>query len=316
MTAASGPVHPAGPPVVGPVVGLGELLWDLLPDGPACGGAPANTACQVAALGRPAAVASRVAADPLGDSAIEHVASLGVECGGIQRGPAPPRGPATGTVAVAVDAEGRPAYEFARDPAWDHLEWTPAFESLASRASAVVFGTLAQRAEASRRTIRSFLAATRRDCLRVFDVNLRQDFFTAAVIRESIALCDVLKLNREELPIVAEACGLTNSADPVAVLVQLAGLHELSLAALTLGPEGSILVVGGRVSRRTASAIRVVDTVGAGDAFTAGLVVGLLAGAGTAVGHGDWTISAVEAIHDAAAAAAARACGHRGAMPP
>lgn len=312
MTAVAGPTVSDGRRASGPVVGLGELLWDLLPDGPACGGAPANAACQVASLGVPAAVVSRVATDQLGDRAIALLVSLGVDCGCIQRGQSPPEGPATGTVDVTVDADGKPAYVFARDPAWDHLEWTGDLQSLAARASAVVFGTLAQRAEASRSVIRRFLGATRRECLRVFDVNLRQTFYSADVIRDSLAICEVLKLNGEELPIVAKACGVTHVEDPASAIGQILSGRELLAAAVTLGGEGSIVVAGETVSRLPAAAVHVVDTVGAGDAFTAGLVTGLLGGD---IDSG-FDERVVVAAHERAVALAARACGHRGAMPP
>jgi fructokinase len=315
-TSTSAPDAPAAHRVVapqylgqGPVIGLGELLWDLLPDGPACGGAPANAACQVAALGWPAAVVSRVAADPLGQTAIDFLRSHRLDCRGIQID-LTPQGPATGTVEVEVDAEGRPSYHFATDPAWDHLTWSETLAAFAREASAVVFGTLAQRAALSRSTIHRFLSTTSPRCLRVFDVNLRQSFFTADVIRESLDRASVLKLNLEELPAVAQACDIT-ATDRSAALVDLARRFELIAVALTCGPDGSVIATTGSISTRPATAVTVVDTVGAGDAFTAGLVTGLLATRSA----GPPAADTLETIHDLASALAGIACGHRGAMP-
>ena len=206
----------------------------------------------------------------------------------------------TGTVAVSLSPAGDARYEFAADVAWDHLAWEPSLAAVAADAAAVCFGTLGQRSAVSRQTIRRFLAAARG--LRVFDVNLRQQFHSPELIRESLALADVLKLNDEELPVVAAACGIA-AADPVAALRDLAARHALRLAALTRGKAGSVLVAAGQTSLKPARATTIVDTVGAGDAFTAAAIVGLLRD------------DPLEAIHDHAARLAAFVCGHRGATP-
>jgi fructokinase len=211
-----------------------------------------------------------------------------------------PRHP-TGTVTVSLGPAGDASYVFASDTAWDHLAWEPSLGGLAARASAVCFGTLGQRAEESRRTIRRFLQAAEQ-AVRVFDVNLRQHFYSPDLIRESLALANVLKLNDDELPVVAAACGVS-ADDPVAAVRELAGRHGLRLAALTRGAAGSLLVADGVVSTRPAQARTIVDTVGAGDAFTAAVVMGLLGG------------RPLEVMHDHAARLAAFVCGHRGATP-
>ena len=278
------------------IVAIGETLWDLLPDGAVWGGAPGNVACHAAGLGAAGVIVSRVGRDDLGDRGIATLESLGVDCRHMQRDAARP----TGTVAVSLSPAGDASFEFAADVAWDHLAWEPALAALAADAGAVCFGTLGQRSEISRLTIRRFLAAARG--IRVFDVNLRQHFHSPDLIRESLALADVLKLNDEELPVVAAACGIA-AADPVAALRELAARHSLRLAALTRAASGSVLVAAGQTSLQPARATTIVDTVGAGDAFTAAVIVGLLRD------------DPLEAIHDHAARLAAVVCGYRGATP-
>ena len=278
-------------------VGLGETLWDVFPDGAVWGGAPGNVACHAAGLGANVFMVSGVGCDELGERGIAALESHGIDCRHMQRDPRHP----TGTVTVSLGPAGDASYVFASDTAWDHLGWEPSLGELAARANAVCFGTLGQRAEESRRTIRRFLEAAGQ-AVRVFDVNLRQAFYSPELIRESLALANVLKLNDDELPVVAAACGVS-ADDPVAAVRELAERHGLRLAALTRGAAGSLLVADGVVSTRPAEARTIVDTVGAGDAFTAAVVMGLLGG------------RPLDAMHDHAARLAAFVCGHRGATP-
>ncbi|MFM8891970.1 MAG: carbohydrate kinase family protein [Planctomycetia bacterium] len=279
------------------VVGIGETLWDLFPDGAVWGGAPANVVCHAAALGAKAVMVSRVGRDPLGDGGRAALESHGVDCRHVQRDDTHP----TGTVAVSLGPDGDARYVFAADTAWDRLAWEPRLADLAAGVQAVCFGTLGQRSDVSRATIRRFLAEAG-GAVRVFDVNLRQDFHAPALIRESLGLADVLKLNDDELPVVAESCGI-QCREPVATVRDLVDRHGLRLAALTRGPAGSVLVTGEATSTRPALATRIVDTVGAGDAFTAAVIVGMLRD------------RPLEAIHDHAARLAAFVCGCRGATP-
>jgi fructokinase len=279
------------------VAGLGETLWDIFPDGAVWGGAPANVACHAAGLGAESFMVSSVGCDELGERGIAALESHGIDCRHVQRDPRHP----TGTVTVSLGPAGDASYVFASDTAWDHLAWEPSLGDLAARASAVCFGTLGQRAEESRRMIRRFLTAAGK-AVRVFDVNLRQAFYSPELIRESLDLANVLKLNDDELPVVAAACGVS-ADDPVAVVRELAERHGLRLVALTRGAAGSLLVADGVVSTRPAEARTIVDTVGAGDAFTAAVVMGLLGG------------RPLETMHDHAARLAAFVCGHRGATP-
>jgi fructokinase len=255
------------------IAGIGEVLWDVYPDAARFGGAPANFACHAAALGVDAWMASAVGVDDLGNSALATLETAGVECGTIARD----RDHDTGQVLVTLDDSGRASYRFADDSAWDHLEWSAALESLARRCDAVCFGTLGQRSPTSRVTIQRFVRATPERALRVFDVNLRQHFFDAETIHISLQTASAVKLNEEELPRVAELCQIDGST-PRQMLKELVTRYDLRLAALTCGAEGALLIAGDEESTCPAVPARVVDTVGAGDAFTATLVPDFLRG--------------------------------------
>ena len=245
------------------MVAIGETLWDLFPDAAVWGGAPANVACHVAGLGVETAMVSRVGSDDHGDRGLASLAAHGVDCRFMQRDPDYP----TGSVQVTLSAAGDASYVFAADTAWDQLAWQPDLQALATTVAAVCFGTLGQRSRRSRETIRRFLS-TARQAIKVFDVNLRQQFYSDEVIRDSLGLATVLKLNDEELPVVAAACGLADG-DSTAVAEKLIAAYGLHLVAVTRGAEGSLLVGDGQWSERAAEPAAVVDTVGAGDAFTA-----------------------------------------------
>lgn len=253
------------------VVGIGEVLWDMYADGARLGGAPANFACHAAAQGVESWIVSAAGVDELGDRAVEDLRALGAHLD-IARDRVRP----TGRVNVVLDA-GRPTFEIAPDAAWDHIPWTADLEALVRRADAVCFGTLAQRSRDSRETILRFLRLARPSALRMFDVNLRQSNYDAATIERSLELSSGLKLNEDELPVVAAACGI-RADSTIATLRALARRFGLRIVALTRGPQGAILVAGDAESVETAPPVTVVDTVGAGDAFTATLVCDLLAG--------------------------------------
>ncbi len=278
------------------VVGLGEMLWDVFPTGPVFGGAPANVACHAAALGADAAMVSSVGTDNLGDRAVAALVERGVDTSAVARSAPYP----TGTVQVHLSADGQPSYEITRQVAWDYIPWTSQVEKLAARADAVCFGSLAQRSETARATIRRFLEATRPDCLRVFDVNLRQNFYSDEILRQSLRLANALKLNDEEAPVVARACLGETMDDPID---RLADQFNLRLVALTLGSKGAILAAGRERHQQPAPKAEVVDTVGAGDSFTAAMIQGTLAG---------WPLPEIAAR---ATAVAAYVCSQSGATP-
>jgi fructokinase len=255
------------------IVGLGELLWDLFPAGKQLGGAPANFAYITSLLGDNGIPASRLGDDPLGHEALHRLGELGLSTEFIQQDGDHP----TGTVKVELDHAGQARFEIARPVAWDFFDWTPQWQQLAQRADAVCFGTLAQRAEHSRTTMRSFLLANRPGALRVCDINLRQTFFTAEVVAESMKLATIVKLNHEELPRVMRLGALEHRAEEDSAR-RLLSAYDLKLVCITRGTNGSLLVSANERSEHPGFTVKVADTVGAGDAFTAALVHGYLRG--------------------------------------
>ncbi len=257
------------------ILSCGEVLWDLFPEGARFGGAPANFACHAALLGGAAIMLSAVGMDARGDEAIAILQGMGVDTSLMQRAP----GSATGSVGVVTDPAGKPSYEIHPGSAWDNLSWTAALERHAQAVDAVYFGTLGQRGAVSRGTIRRALClAGERGIPRILDVNLRVPFYDAPLIYDSLALASVLKLSDEELPAVAAACGLDAAARPESLLRRLLEQFDLSLVAMTRGAEGALLVSPEETVPQPGIPTVVRDTVGAGDSFTAALVVGLLRG--------------------------------------
>ena len=252
------------------VTGLGEILWDVFPDGARFGGAPANVACHAAQLGADACMASAVGRDDLGTKALASLQKKGVKTDCVIETDYP-----TGTVQVELDAAGKASYEFAEGTAWDHLEWLPSLAMLAAQTEAVCFGTLGQRSEFSRQTIRRFVESTSETALRIFDINLRPPFYTEDIIWDSLRIANALKLNDDELPILAKLCELS-ADDEIEQIQELARKFDLHLVALTRGNRGAVLWRGDEVTEFAGRPVKVVDTVGAGDAFTAALIMGLL----------------------------------------
>lgn len=256
------------------IVGLGELLWDVFPNRKELGGAPANFAYMASLLGDEGVVASRVGRDRLGNAAARRLAKLGLTRDWLQIDTKNP----TGTVDVTVSADGQPQFNIAENVAWDFLEWTPQWQALAARVSAVCFGSLAQRSPCSRETILQFLRALRPESLKVFDVNLRQIFFSPEILRQSAQIADLMKVNHEELPRVAEMLGYKREREgkPAEWLLKS---YSLKLVCVTKGASGSFLVGPDGLHRHAGFPAEVADTVGAGDAFTAALIHYYLRGA-------------------------------------
>lgn len=252
------------------ILGIGEVLWDLLPSGPQMGGAPANFACHARALGAQAAAVTRVGNDNFGHTILERFQDLDIADGTLQIDDQAP----TGTVTVSLSGNGIPHFTIHEGVAWDRLVVTPKSLNAVREADAICFGTLAQRGEPSRTSIQRLVAAASASALRVFDINLRQNYFSRDVIEASLRLANVLKLNDGELPVLAGLFNLTGSTR--SQMEQLAQRFSLQLTALTRGPAGSLLFQGGKWSDCPSKPIEIVDTVGAGDAFTAALVMGLL----------------------------------------
>lgn len=282
------------------ILSCGEVLWDLFPEGARFGGAPANFACHAALLGGDVAMLSAVGNDTSGDEAIAILQGFGMDTSLVQRIADAP----TGSVGVSVDAAGKPSYEIHAGSAWDRVAWTASLETRIAEVDAVYFGTLGQRGERSRATIRRALGiAKARGTLRVLDVNLRQPFYDAALIRESIAQASVLKLSDDELREVAAACDIAPDANPEATLRAMLTRCELDLIAMTRGADGALLVSAAETISQPGIPTVVRDTVGAGDSFTAALIIGLLRG------------EPLQAIARTACETAAVVCAHDGAVP-
>jgi fructokinase len=260
------------PPRAFRLVGLGELLWDLLPAGPQLGGAPANFALHARALGADAALVSRVGRDARGRDARARLAAAGLPAGLVQEDEAAP----TGTVGVALAADGQPAYTIHEDVAWDRLEAAPAALAAVAGADAVCFGTLAQRDPRARAAVQRLVAAAPAGALRLFDINLRQHFHSPEIIAASLRRANALKVNDAEWPVLAAQFGL--AGDLRAQIAALAGRFALRAVALTRGAAGSLLLADGAWADEPGRPVAVADTVGAGDSFTAALALGLLAG--------------------------------------
>lgn len=276
------------------VAGLGEVLWDILPTSPRLGGAPANFAAHAAALGAEASLVSSIGSDTLGDQTIEILRRRNVETAFVSRNDDP-----TGTVQVDISG-GEPSYTISKNVAWDQCLWGNSLEGFADSLDAVCFGTLFQRSAVSRKTTQRFLAATRPDCLRVFDVNLRQKFYSGEIIVDSLQAANILKLNDSELSIVAKAIGI--DANTETFLPQVCERFDLELVALTCGANGSWLGDATTTHFCAATPVAVVDTVGAGDSFAAAVVFGLLNG------------QPIVEVHEKASQLAAKVCGYSGAV--
>ena len=262
------------------------------------GGAPANFTYHSRSLGADARVLSQVGRDAPGHDLLAALGALSIPTDGV----AVDSGHPTGTVTVEMDAQGQHAFTIHEAVAWDFLASSSKWEHLVAEADAVCFGSLAQRSPQSRDTIAALLSHASTRCLRVFDVNLRQHYFSQEVIEHALQLANVLKLNDAELPVIAPMLGL--KGDVRGQIQLLAQRFDLLLVAYTRGANGSLLLHQGRFVEQAAIPVTVRDTVGAGDSFTAVVTVGLLAG---------WPVSRIIAV---AAEVAAYVCSKPGATPP
>lgn len=279
------------------MVGIGEVLWDLFPGGKQLGGAPANFAYHAHAQGAEAFIVSAAGDDDLGREIVETLQHLGLDTRFLQT----VRNRPTGTVSVEVDAAGKPRYVIHENVAWDAITWDETLTELALAADAVCLGTLAQRSFISRSTILAFVQHTKPECLRILDLNLRQQFYSRDLIDTSLQVCNVLKFNDEEWPAIAKMFELDPSVPEG--IADLMKRYELRLVALTQGEEGSLLITPDEVDPQPGQKVQVADTVGAGDAFTASLAIGLLRG------------EPLSKVHARAAEIAAYVCTQPGATP-
>ena len=280
------------------VVGMGEALWDVLPDGKKIGGAPANFAFHAGQAGMDSRVVSAVGKDALGEEALATLEGKGLNIEAVARVDFP-----TGVVNVSLGEQGIPQYDICEGVAWDNIPFTPALANLASQAQAVCWGSLAQRNEVSRKTIFIFLDAMPSDeeRLKVFDINLRQQFYTLEIIEASCRRANVLKINDEELVLVSEMLRL-GAGSPEVLCRSLMERYGLSILVLTCGANGSYVFTPVETSYRVTPKVQVADTVGAGDSFTATLVGELL------------RKTPVGVAHEHAVEVAAYVCTQQGAM--
>lgn len=262
------------------IVGMGEALWDCLPEGKKLGGAPANFAYHVSQFGLESCVVSAVGQDANGDEILENFSARGLR-NLISRVPYP-----TGTVQVQIDQAGVPQYEIKENVAWDNVPFTQELSSLASRTKAVCFGSLAQRNVVSRETINRFIDAmpSSPDTLKVFDVNLRQGFYNKDILCNSMKRCNILKINDEELITVSRMFGYPgiDLQDKCWILL---GKYDLKMLILTCGINGSYVFTPGNVSFMPTPSVKVADTVGAGDSFTAAFISCVLKGQSVSLSH-------------------------------
>ena len=277
---------------------MGEALWDVLPEGKKLGGAPANFAYHVSQFGLNSRVVSAVGQDKLGTEILDSFRQKQLY-GMVETVPYP-----TGTVQVELDAEGVPCYDIKEGVAWDNIPYTQALEGLARQTRAVCFGSLAQRSIVSRETIHRFLDAMPDDAdtLKIFDINLRQSFYTKEILCESFRRCNILKINDEELVTVSRMFGYPGIDLQDKCWILLAK-YDLKMLILTCGVNGSYVFTPGHISFVETPKVQVADTVGAGDSFTASFVAATLKG-----------LSVADA-HRLAVDTSAYVCTQQGAMP-
>ena len=280
------------------VVGMGEALWDMLPEGKKIGGAPANFAYHVSQFGLDSYVVSAVGEDELGTEILANFREKKLGCM-IERVPYP-----TGTVQVQLDSNGVPCYDIREGVAWDNIPFTPALESLARQTCAVCFGSLAQRSVVSCETINRFLDAMPggEDRYKIFDINLRQGFYTKEILCNSMRKCNILKINDEELVTVSRMFGYPGIDLQDKCWILLAK-YNLKMLILTCGVNGSYVFTPGEVSFVETPKVEVADTVGAGDSFTAAFVASILKGL------------PIPDAHKIAVETSAFVCTQNGAMP-
>ncbi|MDY6248825.1 MAG: carbohydrate kinase [Prevotella sp.] len=280
------------------VVGLGEALWDVLPEGKKLGGAPANFAYHAGQfLGQENTLAiSALGEDKLAEETIESLEEHGLRYL-MPRVPYP-----TGTVQVQLDEQGIPTYDIRENVAWDNIPFTPEIEEVARQCRAVCFGSLAQRNVVSRENIHRFLDATPKDCMKIFDINLRQNFYTREVIQESMQRCNILKINDEELVTIGRMFGYPG-LDIENKCWLILGKYNLDMLVLTCGTNGSYVFAPDQMFFRETPKVQVADTVGAGDSFTGAFCSAILTG------------KSISEAHKLAVEVSAYVCTQNGAMP-
>jgi len=277
------------------IVGIGELLWDVFPDRKVLGGAPANFAYHASQFGFDGRAVSAIGNDTLGNEIISQLNDKKLKY--IVEQTSHP----TGTVQVTLDANGIPQYEICENVAWDNIPFTKELGDIASQTKVVCFGSLAQRSETSRTTIHRFLDALSDDAWKIFDINLRQHFYSDKLINNSLSKCNILKINDEEMVVLEKMYGLNNMNEEE-ICKHLLEKYSLKIVILTKGTSGSLVVTPHYTGFRETPVVKVADTVGAGDSFTAGFAASLLRG------------KSISEAHETAVNVSAYVCTQHGAM--
>ncbi|MGD0341239.1 MAG: carbohydrate kinase [Bacteroidales bacterium] len=278
------------------LAGIGELLWDFLPSGKQLGGAPCNFVFHAMQAGCDGYIVSAIGKDELGIELKHNLRELGLSNQYVQENKFP-----TSTVTIKLDENGHPDFAIHKNIAWDHIYWNHGMEKLAKEVDAVCFGSLAQRNPESEHSIVSFIKATRPECLRVFDINLRQNYYSKEIIISALNLSDILKLNEDELAVVSGYLGFKGDFDKQ--LDQIFSYFNLKYIVYTLGSKGSIIISAKESSFAEVPKVQVADTVGAGDSFTAIFITGILKGI------------PLKKIHKKATEISAYVCTQKGATP-
>ena len=261
------------------VIAVGEIVWDMLPAGKQLGGAPLNFAFFSKELGAEAYAVSAIGNDVLGDETLAVASATGVNLDYLQRNNLP-----TSRVLISLDNEGVPQYEIVENVAWDALECPQMILDLVKDASVMCWGSLAQRSVTSRQSVLAMLAAAPKECVKVFDINIRQHYYSREVIETSLGYADILKLNEDELPLVASILGLSGPEHDI--VSQLIEKYALKYLVYTHGADFSeVFSATGEYSHVPTPKVKVVDTVGAGDSFTAVFVTSILQGLSMAESH-------------------------------
>ncbi|MEI6554116.1 MAG: carbohydrate kinase [Paludibacter sp.] len=278
------------------IVGIGEILWDVFPSGKVLGGAPANFAYHASQFGFDGYAVSAIGKDALGDEIIENLSGKKLKYR-IEQTSFP-----TGIVQVTVDEKGIPQYEICENVAWDNIPFTLEMEALASQTKTICFGSLAQRNSVSRTTINRFLDTVPADALKIFDINLRQHFYSSELIEHSLSRCNILKINDDEVVLVGDLLELENKTE-MEICRYLLEKYQLNMVVLTKGTQGSYVITNNETSFQPTPLVTVADTVGAGDSFTGAFVAALLKG------------KSVSQAHKLAVDVSAYVCTQQGAMP-
>ena len=280
------------------ILAVGEVVWDVFPTGKRLGGAPVNFAYFAQALGGYGLPVTAIGTDALGDETLEALKLTGLDLSLLQRNDLP-----TSRVLVTTDAAGVPQYEIVEGVAWDAITFNERISAAFRDADVVCWGSLAQRSAASRESILRLLDATPAGCLKVFDINLRQSFYSREVVEASLLRADILKLNEDELPVVASLFGISgDTASVIATLIEKFGLREIIFTEGAV--QSSVYDASGLVSLIPTPKVEVIDTVGAGDSFTAAYIMGRLSGL------------SVREAHSKAVAVSAWTCTQSGAINP